>query len=113
MVLGRSYRSHRLAWLYITGDWPRAVDHINGNRCDNRWENLREVDNKTNTENARHARSSNRSCGVLGVTKRGKRFIAQIKSDGVHRYLGSFHDAASAHLAYVAAKRELHEGCTL
>jgi hypothetical protein len=50
---------------------------------------------------------------VLGVTKRGKRFIAQIKSDGVHHYLGSFHDAASAHLAYVAAKRELHEGCTL
>lgn len=113
VLLGARYRAHRLAWLYMTGEWPLSVDHINGVRSDNRWSNLREADNKLNTENARRPRSSNVSCGVLGVTRSGSRFIAQIKSNGRHHYLGSFDDATSAHAAYVAAKRVLHVGCTL
>jgi HNH endonuclease len=39
---GELYRADRVAWLYVTGEWPEGeVEHINGDRGDNRWENLR------------------------------------------------------------------------
>ena len=48
----KCYLAHRLAWLYVHGEWPDGqIDHINGNRKDNRIENLRLVCNKQNSEN--------------------------------------------------------------
>ena len=56
---GRNYRAHRLAWLYMAGDWPKnLIDHINGVRDDNRFCNLRPA---THAENAAYARASRRA----------------------------------------------------
>lgn len=67
-LMGKQRAAHRLAWLWMTGEWPEAdIDHINGCRADNRWINLRHVDRSTNLENMRHAKSSNRSTGMLGA----------------------------------------------
>lgn len=112
---GVSFRAHRLAWLYVTGDWPsNQIDHINGNRADNRFENLRDVTTKQNTMNQREAHKNNKS-GLLGVRVRsdGSGFYASIKIDGKARYLGSFKDALAAHDAYVTAKREYHQTCSI
>jgi hypothetical protein len=117
LVAGRQRLAHRLAWLYVHGEWPAGqIDHINGIKTDNRIANLRCVTAEHNMQNARSARSSNKSCGLLGVTmqkKSGKKWVAQISAKGVNRYLGRYDTPEEAHVAYVEAKRRLHDGCTI
>lgn len=113
---GRRYREHRLAWLWCKGEFPTAyIDHINGDRSDNRIENLRDVTKAVNQQNLRAAQS-NSSTGLLGVRAHSKRkncFDAFIKVDERRIYLGRFKTAEAAHAAYMTAKRNLHEGCTI
>ena len=55
----RLVRAHRLAWLYVTGNWPDGcIDHINGDRSDNRFENLRDTNLRVNAENRRSPKST-------------------------------------------------------
>ena len=107
---GRRHYSHRLAWLYVTGACPRdQIDHINGIRDDNRFCNLREVDNSANGQNrARADRDS--ATGLLGVSPHRSRFRAQIRLNGRQRYLGTYTTAEEAHKAYVGAKLRIHAG---
>lgn len=113
---GQKYRAHRLAWYYMTGAWPPdQIDHINGKRDDNRFENLRPVTNAENGCNQRQAKSNNLSSGLLGVSlgKNGKNWGAHIKAQGKMRHLGYFGTKEEAHDAYVEAKRRFHDTCTL
>ena len=111
-VGGRKY-AHRLAFMYMTGNWPRhLVDHINGNRADNRWCNLRDMPRIINQQNRRSA-SSGSASGLLGAHKKRDRWSSQIKAKGVMHKLGVFATAEEAHAAYVEAKRRLHAGCTI
>lgn len=108
-VENRLYVMHRLAWLYVYGIWPeKNLDHANGDGCDNRISNLREADHGENAENI-VAHADNRT-GYLGVTwcKLTHSYIARICRNRVTRHLGKFPTAYEAHLAYLAAKRELH-----
>lgn len=113
-INGRPLPVHRLVWLYCYGLWPSGeIDHIDGNRLNNRIDNLRDVTKSVNQQNQRAARRDNKSAGLLGVTRRGNSFQAQIKIDGKRLYLGMHLTAELAHNAYLAAKRELHPGCTI
>lgn len=110
---GKNYMAHVLAWLYMTGGWPDGeIDHINGSGIDNRFSNLRDVPTFINSQNKHSARSDS-SVGLLGVCKNRSRFTARIKLLGKMKNLGTFATAKEAHDVYVAAKRELHEGCTI
>lgn len=114
-VDGRTYKAHRLAWLYVHGAWPPdQIDHINGIRGDNRIVNLREATRAENQGNQRKARSDNKT-GLLGVFRAGgsSKFRAQICLRGNKLHIGYFSTAEEAHQAYLAAKRELHTFCTL
>lgn len=105
---GKLYRAHRLAWLYMTSEWPKNhVDHINGNGADNRWENLRDVSRFVNLQN-RHRADVDSSSGVLGVSKFGSTWKAEIRSLGIRKYLGTFASKEDAHAAYLAAKKAMH-----
>ena len=110
---GRLYPAHRLAWLYMTGEWPKAyIDHINGVKDDNRWVNLRDVSNAMNAQNVYRARKNSKS-GFLGVVQKGDRWGSQIGVNGSFTWLGMFDTPEEAHTAYLEAKRQLHEGCTI
>lgn len=114
-IKGRLYRAHRLAWLYMTGEWPVAhIDHIDGNPANNRFENLRQATNQENMWNRRRPVARSKT-GVLGVTmnRHGSRYVAHIKINGKKTRLGSFMTAEEAHAAYVDAKRKYHPTNTL
>lgn len=104
---GEVHLLHRLVWLYVHGDWPpEQIDHINGNRADNRLCNLRLATNSQNTMN-QGRRKTNRSGyrGVYWVTSR-KKWVARITKDGVHTYLGQFASLEQAAEAYRSAAVE-------
>jgi hypothetical protein len=108
-----NYAAHRLAWLYVYGEWPRTfVDHINGVRDDNRIANLREATKSQNGENQRRAKSGS-SSGLLGAHPHGSGFRSSIVQNGVTIRLGTFRTAEEAHHAYLSAKRALHGHCTI
>lgn len=112
-INGRLYPEHRVIFRMVTGRSPKGqIDHINGIRDDNRWENLREVSRSENLQNQRKARSNN-ELGFLGVRRSRKRFRAQIWLNGKQHYLGTFDTPELAHQAYLREKRGLHSGCTI
>jgi len=109
-LCGGFYKAHRLAWLYVYGEWPKdQIDHINGNRDDNRIDNLREV---CNAENAKNRRSPQGNNPFLGVTKKKWRdqfrWCARIMIDGKSKHIGYFKSAEDARDAYIAHKYILH-----
>lgn len=97
---GEVFRAHRLAWLYMYGEFPKnEIDHINHNRADNRICNLRDVTRKENGKN--RALSKNNKSGVCGVSwyKAGNKWQAGIKIDHRRIHLGhftKFHEAVNA-----------------
>lgn len=105
VIDGKALKAHRVVFAIMTGRWPTEIDHINGDRSDNRWANLREVDRQTNSTN-RRIRIDNTS-GRVGIRRRsdtGKwtAFIGGQK----RRHLGQFDTEEQAVAARRAAERE-------
>lgn len=112
-IAGNGYLAHRVAWLLVHGSWPEdLIDHINGNRADNRLCNLREVSNSLNCQNQRKARRDN-TTGLLGVRRLGAKWQARIMTDGKSTHLGTFPTPELAADAYVKAKRIHHTTGTI
>jgi len=108
-IKGKNYRAHRIAWLLSHGKWPKnQIDHINGDRSDNRLINLREATHSQNTCNI-GPRSSNK-CGEKGVCwhVKSKRWRAAIQVDHKLKFLGAFKSKSDAVSAYKKAAEELH-----
>lgn len=95
-VDGGKYRAHRLAWLYMAGEWPVEVDHKNRKRADNRWPNLREATRSQNNANG-NLRVDNTS-GQKGVNwvRRANSWRAYVTIGGQQKHLGYFKDFNSA-----------------
>lgn len=107
-VGSRNYYAHRLAWLYVTGEWPASdLDHKDLDGTNNRFSNLREVTHQQNMFN-RTVQADNR-LGVKGVrsVKSGS-FVATITLSGKRHHLGSFASIDAAAAAYREAADRLH-----
>ncbi len=88
-----NFGAHRVIWLMMTGKWPNdQIDHINGDRSDNRWENLRDVTCFENHQNQRI--SKNNKTGITGVSflQSKKTWHATIYVNGKNKYLYSGKD---------------------
>ena len=109
----KSVYLHRLAWLLVYGAWPNIIDHINGVRDDNRIANLRDVSGTENQQNRRSPPRSKKSGAPLGVTRNNRKWRATISMNNKNVALGTYKTQREAHEAYLAAKRELHKGCTI
>ena len=107
---GKIYLSHRLAFLYETGEFPEEqCDHINGDRSDNRFINLRVVSQSENQHNIGGIPRNNKS-GFLGVSwcNRTRKWVSKIMINKYAKCLGYFESKKEAHFAYMAAKDTLH-----
>lgn len=105
-VFQRRYRSHRLAFLYMTGSMPEEVDHVGGVRIDNRWENLRPVNRVENMRNVK--RRTNNTSGVSGVSwaKVPKKWLSRAMVDDHRIFLGHFDDWFDAVCAKKSANNQ-------
>jgi len=107
VIGGREYRAHRIAWLWMTGAWPKGeIDNINLDKSDNRWCNLRLATGSQNTANTR-AKPFNKS-GVKGVCwhKLARKWRATITVNRKQHHLGFFCTLESAAAAYAAAAEQ-------
>ena len=99
-IKGKSHLAHRLAWVYFHGEWPQKwVDHIDGDKKNNRINNLRQASASENTHNTRTNR--NKSSGTRGVDwhKKYGKWMARIQVEGKRKTIGFFdnlEDAAKA-----------------
>lgn len=100
-VDGRTYKAHRLAWLYMTGEWPaKMLDHKDGDPSNNRWGNLRLASDAQNAAN-RKRKVDNKS-GLKGVywNKEQRKWASSASANGRRRFLGYFDCPAAAYFAY-------------
>lgn len=108
-----SYKSHRLAWLYVHGYFPESdMDHINRDKADNRIKNLRVVSKQCNNRNTGNPK--NNKSGVKGVhwITKGKRWHAKIRVMSEAKYLGIYKDFDEAVCARLAGEQCLNwDGC--
>lgn len=108
-ILGRTYAEHRLAWLWMTGEWPKyQIDHRNTVKSDNRWENLREATPSQNLVNQNI--TARNTSGLKNVVwyKSENKWAARINKDGKRTHLGYFDCPAAAFFAAIIAGDRLH-----
>lgn len=108
-VDGQLHLAHRFAWFLHYGEWPKGqIDHINGNKADNRITNLRVASGSENLRN--RGKPANNTSGYKGVSwiARYRKWQATIKFDGKNKYLGRFATREEAADAYGKAALQHH-----
>jgi hypothetical protein len=108
-IKAKSFKAHRLTFLYHYGYLPELVDHIDGNRLNNRIENLREASKQENAQNQK-VRLTN-SSGVKGVSwhKVNKKWKVALCKNYKPYYFGSYEDKELADLVAIEATDWLHK----
>jgi hypothetical protein len=108
-VDAQRYYAHRLAWLYMTGEWPQAgIDHRDLDRSNNRWENLRAATQSQNLSNI--GLPKHNTSGMKGVCwdRRRNCWMAKINHSGKTYFLGYFAERDAAQAAYASGATKIY-----
>jgi hypothetical protein len=109
MIQKKSFKAHRLAWLYFYGCWPKNdLDHINGLRSDNRIANLREVTKKQNNENTTTRKDNASGYRGVSIHKQTGKWMARVSHHGVRIHAGLFDSKEDANFAAIQKRSELY-----
>lgn len=106
-ISGQKFRAGRLAFLYMTGRWPREIDHKDRVRDNDAWLNLREC---TRSENVAHSERATGESGLRGVKfdPKTSTWRSRIAFGGYREWLGPFGTKEEAYAAYLAAANSAH-----
>lgn len=100
--------AHRLAWLYMTGTWPtNHIDHIDGDKTNNAFKNLRDVTRSENLHNVYKPKKNNK-INLLGVSAHQGKWRMQIMIESNINRISGFKTPEEAHQAYLDAKKKAH-----
>jgi hypothetical protein len=105
----KSYKVHRIIFLMQYGYLPEQVDHINGNRSDNRLKNLRPATNATNQYNRKPQRNNATGHKNVHFCNRSKKYIVSFRTNGKLKSYGSFSDMNEAKCVAMQTRIELHK----
>jgi hypothetical protein len=114
-IKGNKERLHRLAWLYMTGDYPPRgidVDHIDTIRSHNWWDNLRLATRSQNSCNS--VRQLYTKTGIKGISicSRSGKYRVSLKLNGVSKSFGYYVVLEDAIKAIELARQKLHKQFT-
>jgi len=113
-VLGRTLLHHRVVWaLYYNEQPPKIIDHIDGDKTNNKILNLRSGIGSLNQQNQTKPHSRNNTSKYIGVSLFKGRWRAKIYHNKRYYFLGYFTSEIEARNAYITEKRNLHKGCTI
>jgi hypothetical protein len=98
---------HRLAWLYVYGEWPDEIDHLDGHCDNNAITNLRSCNRSQNNWNAKRLTGQSGLRGAY-LDERNLQWYSKIQIGGQQKFLGNFNSAEEAHQAFEAAARDSH-----
>lgn len=102
---GKTVKVHRVIWFYQTGQWPdQDIDHIDGDRSNNAWSNLRACSRAQNLQNMK---AKNPQSGFKGVVRRGGSYMVRLRANKQTYHVGSFSSAKEAAEAYDQAALQL------
>jgi hypothetical protein len=107
-INGKKYSNHRIIFLMFHGYLPKCIDHIDGNRSNNKIENLREASLSQNQQNAKTP--STNTSGAKGVSwkKEKKKWMVQVSVNGKLKFFGHFEDLELADLVAQEARNKFH-----
>jgi hypothetical protein len=109
IIDGKSYKAHRLAWLYMTGKPPsHIIDHKNLNPSDNSWKNLREATDSQSQANKRVGKNNKTGYKGVSYSSRDGVYIAHIRHNKKVIHLGTFRCPKAAYEVYCDHARKYH-----
>jgi hypothetical protein len=108
-VDGRIYRAHRLAWFYVTGEWPEGlVDHDDGNGLNNSWNNLRNATPLQNSYNRGKTKANTSGYKGVFICPHSGNWYAKIVHNGKQKRLGTYKTREEAYEVYCLWADMLH-----